>query len=229
MPRQRFNIVIKKMEGGVEVYPMKQWLRQNSEFLPEGLDTYENTSHQIRNTLRRNGWGYQVSGSQVYLIKPDEDGYTQFAEEIIGEETEDETVSLEQYDFPLESHLRDFIVRNISNILRDERQLVIFEDNNGMKGVEYQTGVGPIDILSKDSEGNFVVFELKLSKGPDKAIGQLLRYMGWIKHHLANDKRVDGIIVAHSIDEKLKYAASVMQNIRLLEYEINFNVREVAI
>lgn len=63
-----------------------------------------------------------------------------------------------------------------------------------------------------------MVFELKLSKGPDRAVGQVLRYMGWISKHLASEK-VSGVIVAHEIDEKLKYAISAVGNITVFEYK----------
>ncbi|MFN8454708.1 MAG: hypothetical protein U0401_08580 [Anaerolineae bacterium] len=44
MQHKRHNIVLQKPDGGLEMYPMKQWLRDNPKFLPEGMDTYENTS-----------------------------------------------------------------------------------------------------------------------------------------------------------------------------------------
>ena len=53
---KRFNIVIPKDDGGMEVYAMKEWLRQNPQPLPAGLDATASTSHQLRNALRRLGW-----------------------------------------------------------------------------------------------------------------------------------------------------------------------------
>jgi RecB family endonuclease NucS len=73
-----------------------------------------------------------------------------------------------------------------------------------------------------DEEGNFIVFELKLSRGADKALGQILRYMGWVKKNLANDKLVKGVIVANKVDEKIKYAVMMTSDITLYEYEMNF-------
>jgi len=43
---------------------------------------------------------------------------------------------------------------------------------------------------------NFVVFELKLSRGADKAMGQISRYMGGVTQNFAKDKDVKGVIVA---------------------------------
>jgi hypothetical protein len=105
-----------------------------------------------------------------------------------------------QYSFALEAHLRDFIARNLDTIRHDGLRLNLYTDNNNRDGIEYPTDVGPIDILAVGDDGRFVVFELKLSKGSDRALRQILRYMGWVKAKLANGKQVEGIIVANAID-----------------------------
>lgn len=145
--------------------------------------------------------------------------------EVTGEIAEEEKELL----FPVESHLRDFIAQNIGAMKVNDRSLRLYTDNNGRDGVEYPTDIGPIDILAIDEEDNFVVFELKLSRGADKAIGQLSRYMGWVKRNLSKDKKVKGVIVAKTVDEKLKYAASIIPDMSLFEYELNFNLRGVKI
>jgi len=53
--------------------------------------------------------------------------------------------------------------------------------------------------------------------------------MGWIKRNLAKDKGVKSVIVAKKVDEKLKYATSIIPDISLFEYELNFKIREVSI
>lgn len=127
----------------------------------------------------------------------------------------------ESYLFALEEHLQDFLIRNLSSIKK--HKLKLFDDGE-RRGKEYPTGVGPIDILTTDELGNFYVFETKLSKGMDKALGQLLRYMGWVKVNLAKDKNVFGIIVANKMDEKIKYAVEMTPNVSLCEYEMKFDV-----
>jgi len=129
--------------------------------------------------------------------------------------------------FAMEAQLRDFIIENISHIPIGGHRVRLYVDGSGRGGREYPTGVGPIDILAIDAEGNFLVFELKLDRGPDRALGQLARYMGWVKTHLAGDREVRGAVVARSIDERLRYAACVVPNVALLEYEVQFSVREV--
>lgn len=88
-------------------------------------------------------------------------------------------------------------------------------------GVEYPAGGRHIDLLCLDTNEDYVVVELKLSLAYDQAIGQVLRYMGWIKKHRAKfDQQVRGIIVATKISEDLKLAVSMVPNVRWLEYSI---------
>jgi len=131
----------------------------------------------------------------------------------------------ERLSFPFESHLRDFIARNIESITLNDQTLRLYVDDHGRDGVEYPTDVGPVDILALDGEGNYVVFELKLGRGADKALGQIMRYMGWVKKTMAEGKKVKGIIVAKSASDNLKYAASITPDISLFEYELNFTIR----
>jgi hypothetical protein len=53
--------------------------------------------------------------------------------------------------------------------------------------------------------------------------------MGWVKKHLANGREVSGVIVACAIDDKLKYAASVLNDVTLLEYKLKFDLATVVL
>jgi hypothetical protein len=145
-----------------------------------------------------------------------------------GSLVEEEPYLDELASFALEAQLRDFIIGNISRVPIKETRLHLYRDSSGRLGKEYPTAVGPIDILAVDKGGNFFVFELKLGRGADRVLGQLARYMGWVKTNLARDTEVNGVVVAQTIDEKLRYAARVMSRITLLEYEVDFRVREVS-
>jgi RecB family endonuclease NucS len=69
------------------------------------------------------------------------------------------------------------------------------------------------------------VFELKRAHSPDHAIGQLTRYMGWVKQTIGRDREVHGVIVAKTISDRLQYSASVVPNVSLLEYEVEFHLK----
>lgn len=125
--------------------------------------------------------------------------------------------------FALEAHLRDYLARNLP-ALQDAGQLKLFVTSDARDGVEFQTDVGPIDILAVSSSGDFYVFELKLGRGADAALGQILRYMGWVNEHLCVERNVYGIVVASEISKKLKYAATQVPNVRLMEYELTIKL-----
>jgi RecB family endonuclease NucS len=73
--------------------------------------------------------------------------------------------------------------------------------------LEFPAGGRFIDILAVDNQGSCVVIELKLSRGYDRVIGQLLRYMAWVEQNMDSAKPVRGIIVAKEITDDLKLAA----------------------
>jgi hypothetical protein len=103
--------------------------------------------------------------------------------------------------------------------------LQLYVDAAGRSGVEYPTDAGVIDILATTGERQFVVFELKPDRGPDRALGQLARYMGWVRLTFPDAHGVSGVLVARTINDRLRYAAAVMPNVSPMEYEVRFEVR----
>jgi hypothetical protein len=221
---KRHNVVIPKADGGVELYPMKAWLRQNPEHIPNGLDPSFNTSHRLRDALRRKGWSIQEIPTEVRLVMPGHAGLETAIGAVLGEESETDLEESEAA-FALEFQLRDFIAHNRSTIRVGGRRLRLYRDSDGREGIEFPTAVGPIDILAVDEDGTFVVFELKRARSPDRAIGQLSRYMGWVKQTLAKGKSVRGVIVAKEISENLRYAVSVIPGVTLFEYVVSFQLK----
>ncbi len=179
---------------------------------------------------------YKVGRGEVVLYDPQKHGkwaivekngvLTISQEDILEPEEEREIESRETQTFALESHLRDFLSKHLDII---EKGLTLYRDENKRDGIEYPTETGPIDILAKDSDGNFVIFELKVGRGADRTVGQLQRYMGWVRRGLAKGSNVRGFIVAQSIDEGLRYAASENPNIKTYEYKLQFSVEPVEI
>lgn len=175
---------------------------------------------------------YEPSKHGYWEIREDEYGKLTVAKarEDLFEDIEDLEEDLDEIlIFPFESHLRDFIAKNLESISIDGRKLRLYIDQTNRDGIEYPTDVGPIDILAVDDSNEFVVFELKLAKGPDRAVGQIMRYMGWVQKHMANGNTVRGVIVAQKVTEKLKYAVSIFPMISLFEYEISFSIKSAGL
>jgi restriction system protein len=129
--------------------------------------------------------------------------------------------------FHLESLLEDFLVATWDNI-EEFKNLQIYKSDKGRIGKQYPTKTGLIDILCIDKKNNdFVVFELKKDKPTDGVIGQIKRYMGWVKEELAKDgQNVRGIIIAAVNDDKLKYALKTITDVKLMTYSINFQLKQ---
>lgn len=132
----------------------------------------------------------------------------------------------ESGEFAYEHDLRDYLALNLHLI---EPSLKLYSDE-GITGVEFPVGGRYIDILAVDAKGGYVVIELKVSKGYDRVVGQLLRYVSWIKQHQADPgQAVRGVIVAKAISEDLQLACSEIPGVSLFEYELSVKIRPVVV
>lgn len=127
--------------------------------------------------------------------------------------------------FALEKDLQRYLADNLHLI---EPGLTLFQDED-ITGFEYPAGGGRrIDILAKDKAGGFVVLELKVEKGYDRVVGQLLRYVNWVRKELAEPgDRVRGIIVCRSMTEDLILACAGIKHVELFEYHLSVTVSKV--
>ncbi|MFA5291752.1 MAG: endonuclease NucS domain-containing protein [Phycisphaerae bacterium] len=224
---KRFNVVLPKEDGGVEIYRMKEWLRQHPGHIPTGVDPTYCTSHKLRDMLKKLGWSVKETASEVRLLQPGTTTSQGELDAVLGDENPEEEDESPEACFALEYQLRDFIAQNLNTITIEGRRLRLYVDPTGRDGIEYSTAVGSIDILAVDDSDAFVVFELKRARSADHAIGQLTRYMGWIKQTIGKGKDVRGVIVSKTISENLRYAVLVVPNISLFEYEVEFHLKTV--
>ena len=175
---------------------------------------------------------YQIDGSHFRLYEKEKDPppiYVKLLPEIekleqtgISDVIEEELS--QQTGFAYESDLRDFLSKNLTII---EPGLRLYQDE-GISGVEFPVGGRFIDILAIDKRNNYVVIELKVSKGYDRVIGQLLRYMAWIEKNQAEPtQKVRGIIIAREISEDLHLAVSKILEVGLFEYDLSVSLRKV--
>ncbi len=133
---------------------------------------------------------------------------------------------IDSSQFAYESHLRDFLKNNLQ-VIETGLKLYRDEEDDTITGVEFDAGGRRIDILAVDKDDNYVIIELKVSKGHEKVIGQILRYKGWVRKNLASDKIIRGIIVAKTITEDLKLAASETKDIEMFEYDLKIDLRKI--
>jgi restriction system protein len=126
--------------------------------------------------------------------------------------------------FAMEEHLEDFLVANCSHT-ELAKDYDIYEDN-GQKAQQYPTDTGRIDILavSKDKK-TLLVVELKKGKAADVAVGQTLRYMGFVKEELAEENQtVRGLVIALEDDQRIRRALSMVPNIEFGRYQVSFKL-----
>lgn len=123
--------------------------------------------------------------------------------------------------FEIEGNQRIGLERDMQAALRVridqlEQGLQIIDE-----GAERSVESGFIDITARDSEGSIVVIELKTGTAGQRAIAQILSYMGDIAYENSEHK-VRGILVAAEFDTKAKSAARVIPNLLLKRYSVNF-------
>lgn len=115
--------------------------------------------------------------------------------------------------------------KDLVNFLATNTSLV--EDGLQLKEKEYSTDIGRIDLLCVDRDGNFVVVETKKGKESDKVVGQISRYMGWVKTKIAQENQhVRGIIITNEPDEQLNYAVAAHDNVKLKYYKVQFQLHD---
>jgi len=109
-----------------------------------------------------------------------------------------------------ERNLEDFVIE----------RLELIEVGLHLVSRQLSTPAGRLDLLCMDSAGNYVVVELKRDQGSDRVVGQILRYMGWVKvHHSAPSVR--GIIIVGRKDPALSFAIEAAPNIQVREFHLS--------
>lgn len=127
--------------------------------------------------------------------------------------------------FGLERHLHEFLRDNWNRLELGREWTIHQEPGDEEAGFEYQCdNIGRIDLLARHkTRKDWLVVELKRNQSSDQTVGQLLRYIGWVKNHMAEDgEEVYGLIICHEPDEALHYALSTLSNIDLWLYRVEF-------
>ena len=190
--------------------------RRSVEWLPVSISR-DDMSQELKNSTGSIG---TVSDISKYSSEIDKfiDGESPIKISSIDSEIENPSM------FALESHLEHFIIENWEQTIL-AKDYDIFQDGE-LTGKQFPTDTGPIDILaiSKDKK-ELLVIELKKGRASDSVVGQIQRYMGYIKDEfLESGQKVKGIIIALENDTKVKRALSVTNDIDFYQYKINFDL-----
>jgi hypothetical protein len=164
---------------------------------------------------------FKINSSQFRLYEPSVDPAPISSATIVDDEPQEPKIESTEA-FAYEHDLRDYLAKNLHII---DPTLKLYSEE-GINGIEFPVGGRFIDILAIDGSGGYVVIELKVSKGYDRVVGQLLRYMGWIKKNQAEkNQSVRGIIIAKQISSDLVLACSDLSSVSLYEYALSVSVK----
>ena len=89
------------------------------------------------------------------------------------------------------------------------------------EGAERSVDSGFIDITARDASGATVVIELKAGPAGQRAVGQILSYMGDVAAE-QESQAVRGILIASDFDSKAKAATRMVPNLILRKYSVRF-------
>ena len=69
------------------------------------------------------------------------------------------------------------------------------------------------------------MIELKKGRSSDDVVGQILRYMGWVKEHLCKvNQSVKGLIICKEPDPRLSSAIKMTKRIDVKYYSVSFKL-----
>lgn len=120
----------------------------------------------------------------------------------------------------LERDLQKFLARNL-NVIESG-----LKANAEYQLEEYPTDVGLIDLLCQDTDGRWVVIELKAGFAGDAAIGQILGYIAWVRENLPNGRNARGILVCKEPHPRVLAVAKMFPDISVKRFQLNFLVED---
>ncbi|MGO9243621.1 MAG: endonuclease NucS domain-containing protein [Verrucomicrobiia bacterium] len=204
-----------RADYGVRLESIQVWttLRSTEDLVPQ-LDFIENKA----------SWFAYFQGGVRQVSEKDFRTITEGREHTLVERIARVADLESESQFALESHLEEFIDQNWSNIdFGSKLKLYSADDQNGR---QFPAGPWSIDFLCVDEVTNdLVVVELKRGKTSDSTVGQVLRYISWVREHIAkHSQKVRGIIIAKEVDDALHYAVKDIPDLSVLTYKVDFRL-----
>ena len=210
-------------------HPDEPWQRNTISAYLIGLSANHSSSHHYP-TIRKHAFLFSLGNGRYRLLNPETDGTwivtakgVQLADDsedvYIAEEVAANDNDIDGTQLSLERDLEQALLRRLDQL---EPGLSLFQ-RPGTRGQQLDTNVvGRLDLLAEDSDGRLVVIELKAGKADDRVVGQILRYMGWVQHAIADGAPVRGLIVASDFTERARFAAAAVPTVDLKQYEVQF-------
>lgn len=132
----------------------------------------------------------------------------------------DKTISSKSSAYAKEKQLEKFMIKNWDEISLSENYDLVPNKSTGKPGQNW-AGSGPLDILAiKKDQSELMVIELKKGQASDEVVGQITRYMGWIKKNLAKENQdVKGLIIALEDDRNIRLSLDIVNNVKFLKYK----------
>lgn len=210
-------------------HPDEPWQQNTISTYLIALSVNHSSSHHYP-SLRQHAFLFSLGNGRYRRWDPAADGTWEVTPDgvrladdsddvVIAEESAEDAEAITGMSVSLERDLEAALIHRLDQLAPG---LTLFS-HGGTRGHQLDTGVvGRLDLLATDEHGDFVVIELKVGKADDKAVGQILRYMGWVKRELADGTPVRGIIVASDFNDRIRYAVEAIPGVELKRYEINF-------
>ena len=112
------------------------------------------------------------------------------------------------------------MINNWEEIPLSENYDLVPNKSTGKPGQNW-AGSGPLDILAiKKDKSELLVIELKKDQASDEVVGQITRYMGWIKKNIAKENQeVKGLIIALDDDRNMRLSLEIVKDVKFLRYK----------
>ena len=203
-------------------------------YVPGGILPHRRTVNWLSVTFQKSEMSDNLRSSAIGgVTMTDITKYADEIEKLLGNRPPQTIVSTDPEiedpsAFALEKHLEDFLVFNWAATELGKRYDLV-TDEGKVVAQQYPSDTGPIDILAiRNDKKEYLVIELKKGKASDVVVGQILRYMGFVKQDLAvKGESVRGIVIALDDDLRLKNALSMVPNVDFYRYQIEFKLHEV--
>lgn len=164
--------------------------------------------------------GY-AEGTAPLLDEEDPEGDGEEIRDLISEEVAQQLEDRSDLLVGVEAQLRDYLAKNLNKLEVGLNLWTVTPPS-----VELTISGKRIDILAKDKDGCPVVIELKRDRAYDRVIGQALMYQALVADYF-NEDRVRIAIVASTIENELRWAASRQADVKLFQYELSMQLSEV--